>query len=1095
VGRRRELTLLRRLLKDAVAGRGSLVLVTGESGIGKTRLLEQFETQIERRSVNVVWGFCHADPDAPPFWPWQQIIARHADRREDAPLLAELGAGALDIVPLVPKLALRFPEYAQRPPGDPPQARLRVFERVSEFLRNASAERPLVLVLDDLQWIDDASRALLEQVARDCRRSRLLIVACRRLTDFGDADRRSEGSLYGEEIALKGFGRTEVGRLTESVAGRAASRELAESLRVITHGNPLFVEQLVRFIDRHDAWNERDPTRLGLPDEIRAAVRGRLAPLPDRVREMLRLAAVAGPKVSIDVLAKVAEQDAKQVLDVLQDPISVDILKEVPGSPREYFFTHTLIRESLYEDVSAIEKTQVHRKVAEALVELSGNIIDEHLPSIAHHYVQSLRIGDPLPAVEYCTRAGDHAAKNFAYEESVNQYRRALLALGLHGQNQEKRCDLMVRLGHAQRRAGQTVQAAATFDEACALARSTSNPELLGQAALGLAGEWNTRPGIPDVNMLETLGDAAERLREHNPSLRARVLARRVHEHWFLLPRNERAAVLDEALVLARSSGDPNAIAHVLHIRHLALWDHFDLPTRLSTALHIVSLRGRIDKELVIEGYSWLIADELEQGNLAGWEAARLAHSELANEVRQPNHVGLARVRRAMSDLMKGDLNEAGSALERGIPQSSEYLILFWTFLEFLIHRERGELAEVEGRIRGLASAVSTWPIMRYWLAYVLGETGAADAWLAFDPIAANDFADAPDDLTRLLALAFCAETSVAVGRIEHSRHLYPLLLPLSGRQIQFGNGIGYYDSVAHMLARLAHQLGDWECAETHFGEALRQAQALGAVLRTAHIRFNWAVMLEKNHGSTDTRVLTLLEAAAATARQFRLAGLLAKIDACSMGPRPDAKSGELLDRNHGSKPTPPATPLTGHEERAVFRCEGEFWTLEFGEETARVRDARGLRSIGLLLRHPNQHVHALELASSKNANIFRDSSAGPILDSEARNQYRRRLHELAQELAEAEAHHDPPRAERARRESELITGQLLSALSLGGRSRRAAAEAERARINVTRSIRSAIDRIARHCPGLAHHLNTSIRTGAFCSYVPDPTRRIDWDL
>ena len=122
-------------------------------------------------------------------------------------------------------------------------------------------------------------------------------------------------------------------------------------------------------------------------------------------------------------------------------------------------------------------------------------------------------------------------------------------------------------------------------------------------------------------------------------------------------------------------------------------------------------------------------------------------------------------------------------------------------------------------------------------------------------------------------------------------------------------------------------------------------------------------------------------------------------------------------------------------------------------------------------------------------------SSAGNVLDAKARDAYRKRLQELTLEQAEAEAQNDPPRAARARRESEILAQQLATALGIGGRSRRAAAEAERARINVTRSIRSAISRMTTKSPGLAHHLSTSIRTGTFCHYVPDPSRKIEWEL
>jgi hypothetical protein len=192
---------------------------------------------------------------------------------------------------------------------------------------------------------------------------------------------------------------------------------------------------------------------------------------------------------------------------------------------------------------------------------------------------------------------------------------------------------------------------------------------------------------------------------------------------------------------------------------------------------------------------------------------------------------------------------------------------------------------------------------------------------------------------------------------------------------------------------------------------------------------------------------------------------------------------------------------------RATFRREGEYWSIEFGSETFRVRDSRGMRHLARLLVAPGREVHALELASTETARSGETASAdeglsidgfgdvGAILDPEAKAAYRARLIEIREDLAEAEQWHDPERARLLEEEEQALTHELANALGLGGRDRGAASGAERARVSVTRAIRAALARIRKQSPALGGHLDATIRTGLFCSYAPDPRAPIVWRI
>ena len=200
---------------------------------------------------------------------------------------------------------------------------------------------------------------------------------------------------------------------------------------------------------------------------------------------------------------------------------------------------------------------------------------------------------------------------------------------------------------------------------------------------------------------------------------------------------------------------------------------------------------------------------------------------------------------------------------------------------------------------------------------------------------------------------------------------------------------------------------------------------------------------------------------------------------------------------------------LRGLGGTALFRREGDFWTIAFEGAAFRLRDSKGLHYIAALLRSPGQERHALDLVGSHaptdgsavragteaGAGLRAAGDAGPVLDPQAKAQYRARLDELEEELREAEQWNDPERAARAKEERELLAHELASAVGLGGRDRKVGSDAERARVNVTRAIKAVLDRIAEHSPALAQHFEATLRTGTFCTYVPDPRSPLRWEL
>jgi hypothetical protein len=198
--------------------------------------------------------------------------------------------------------------------------------------------------------------------------------------------------------------------------------------------------------------------------------------------------------------------------------------------------------------------------------------------------------------------------------------------------------------------------------------------------------------------------------------------------------------------------------------------------------------------------------------------------------------------------------------------------------------------------------------------------------------------------------------------------------------------------------------------------------------------------------------------------------------------------------------------PSARTRAQAVFRREGEYWSMVYEGDAFRLRDSKGLRYLARLLAAPGEELHALELVGADTFGVRKAAvedglevggfgDAGEVLDTQAKAAYRQRLDELGDEIEEAESWNDPERAARAREEREFIARELSAAVGLGGRDRRAASAAERARVNVTRAIKSALLRIDEHSPALGAHLKRTVRTGTFCSYSPDPRLPTSWEL
>jgi tetratricopeptide (TPR) repeat protein len=643
---------------------------------------------------------------------------------------------------------------------------------------------------------------------------------------------------------------------------------------------------------------------------------------------------------------------------------------------------------------------------------------------------------------------------------------------------------LWLALGEARWWAGRLRDSKAAYRSAAEVADRLGARHELAQAAFGLAGRGNFGYGTPDEELVRVLERALEGLAEKDGALRAMLMSR-LAVALASSPARERAAELAQAAIdMARRVGDKPALQFVLNAALHATWGPDDLAGRLEMSREIAHLGNEIGGAALVSGGNSPL-HFLEAGDVAA--AERETERRTAHTLRCRFCASWFEFGRARSALFEGRFDEVEGLNARVLAarrelqdEDSADSVLAQLVL---LRREEGRLAEILPDVDGLAERYRALPFWRAALGWIYAELGReADARRELERLALADFAALRRDRDWLPCLAMLAEVVATLADVRRAGELYSLLLPYAERCIvSFGLSFG---SAARSLGCLATTRGELGDAVRHFDDALAANARLGSPPWVAHTEYAYArTLLLRDESDDRARALELLGRAARTARELGMRALLGRIETL------DLTVAEPRARG-------PRLPLA--VETSVFRREGEYWTIAHAGTTIRIKDAKGLRYLALLLRHPEREFPALELVreASIPSGCFDPGPAadsGPILDDTSIEAYRRRLADLREELSEAEALADLGRTEKARAEIDALARALTSAVGLGGRRRRAGAAAERARLVVTKAIKASLRKIERGHPPLGRLLAAAIRTGTCCAYRPEPDRPVTW--
>jgi class 3 adenylate cyclase/tetratricopeptide (TPR) repeat protein len=864
-GRAGEQATVERCWSAAQEGMRQVVLLAGEPGIGKTRLAAEAGRNAHAQGATVLLGTCDEDVRH-PYRPFVEALQHYLMNAPDEVLLHHVREHHGDLLPIAPSLATRVPNLPNPRSADAETERYFMFEAVAGLLATASRQRPVMLILDDLQWAGTPELLLLKHIVRSATPTRLLMIGTYRDSELARtsalrallADIRGEAGV--ERIAMGGLDEDGVAEFVSAAVGHEldeGQRAVARAIRRDTNGSPLFVGEILRdLIDSGAALGggeqrgiPGDIQSFGIPDGVKEAIGRRLSRLSDAANKVLSIASVIGLEFELKVLKQVAEMPEVTILDTLDEATSAALVAEAGPQGGCYAFTHMLVRATLYEALNSTRRARMHERVGIALEELTynGRYIDE----LARHWMAAAKAGNATKAIDFVRQAGDRALAGLAFEQAAKYYEQALSLLTQRDRNVELlRCDLLMALSDAQRRTGDPLYRE-TVAEAIRIARSLGDARRFALSVLG-----NARPQFPianssliDQSLITLYEEAIAALaNEDEDVLLAKLLFQLAGEMLFTPQRERREELSREAVTMARRSGDQAVLAQALHICAMAIND----PTTLKERLALTAEQGRLADELESLEIRWAAAWHrmgtlLESGDAEGTREMLSRMKQLASELRQPFFNWTTNHALAMMLVMHGAPDaerEVAAAFELGTRLGQPDARLWYLSQLSVIRRDQGRHAELIEPLRNFADSLSHMPVWRVVLAGLYCETDQLDeARAQVDKLAVCDF-KISSDWTWASAVINLAQICHDLGNQDLAALYYPQLRSVADQVGVSGMGLVCLGSLAFPCGQLAASLNRWGEAEQYFDRAVEMNVRLGARPYLVRTRRAHAVML-----------------------------------------------------------------------------------------------------------------------------------------------------------------------------------------------------------------------------------------------------------
>ncbi len=759
-----------------------------------------------------------------------------------------------------------------------------------------------------------------------------------------------------------------------------------------------------------------------MPAGLRAILDEHLTRVSPETLELLEIGSVLGRDVDGGALADLAERPLDDVDRALREAQVAGLLVSIQGANR-LSFAHILLCERLRAELVPSRRDALHWRAGERIVRTRGD-----LATAAHHLLEGRGAGSNAYAAQIAEQAARAAMARLAFEDAAALCERALGALDDGAGHDELVCTIEIVLGEAKMRAGDVSIAREICARAAERAKAIGSVEKLASAALTYATEIVT--GTIDPRMVALLRDAAGALGNQRTPLVTRVLARLAAA--LVPPRGdgevtEVLALAERAMALARDLDDRETLLFALHYAGSARGYLVAAKERYADLEELISLSTVLDRPLVmLNAGGWWSAALREQGRVAEAAEARSAYARLLSEFPQPHYRCRLPMLHAMTALLDGDFERAEVLAEEGRAIAEEGSVrsglVAWALLVCSIALVRDDPSWIAERGQSVRA--------------VFDKMGAArNGFAVWHDAVSGRTEQARQGLPDVLAMPgsfpwalLAGETAIVLGDLAAAAKLHPALERHAAQNDIFWGpfGIGCVGPTRRIAGDVAALLGRKDAALASYQEALAIAERMQAPPLVAQARKRLAALAEPSL------------------------------------PRPAA--------------------LASTPERIEIRRQGDVWHVQSSTGiTVVLKDGKGLHYLEQLLACPGRELHVTQLAEAFGAS----ADAPSVLDERAKASYRTRIDELRDAIEEAERFGDEMRAARGRVELTAIAEQLAAAVGLGGRDRKLGSDVERARINVQRRIRDAIQRIGEQDPTLGKYLARTVKTGVFCSFCP----------
>jgi class 3 adenylate cyclase/tetratricopeptide (TPR) repeat protein len=905
VGREAELTQMKRALDLAKGGCGQIIAAVGEAGVGKSRLFFEFQA-IGHSGCLVLDTLSVSHGKASAYLPLIDLLKNYFEivPDDDARRRREKVAGKImildrsleDTLPYIFTLLEVVESDDSLVRMDPEIRRRRTLDAIKRLLLRESLNQPLIVVFEDLHWIDDGSRALLNLLADSIGTERVLILANYRPEFIHDWAHKP----YYTQLRLDPLGVEHGDEMLKALLDEG--RDLAPLKRVImekTGGNPFFMEEIVQALFEQGALVRNGSIKLAkslstiqIPSTVQAVLASRIDRLPPAQKDLLQTLAVIGKEFPFRLVREVSGKADDELESLLSELQIAEFIYEQPTiSDLAYIFKHALSQQVAAGSALLERRRALHERVAGVLEAQFPEIVETQPELIALHYTEA---GLGQQAIPYWQRAGERALQRWANLEALSHLRRGLELLETPPNPPEpnrdaveaQRCSLLVTLGEAQSRAGEFLEAQATLLSAAAIADSLGSIEWLVGAALELV-RMAYVVNLPSPEVVGLLEQSLVGLGLEDSSLKAKALGG-LGRYLGATGDPQKAKVYaPQAVEMARRLGDPELISYSLVGMLYTLVGPEHVEQRLAIATEMLNLAQAANATLeLIDGLFWRGYSLLELGDASAADVEFDRWVRGLEETNEPLHLCFAAIMQAMRTFLRGRLEEserlAQQAFAIGQRMQTQTAAGVFGLQMFALRREQGRLREVEPVVRVFLQEQSAAAAWRPGLALIYSELGrTVDARAEFETLAQHDFADLPRDAMWMGTMTYFVDVCTFLGDRSRADTLYRILLPFAGRNVVVSTAAACYGALSRYLGALATTLERWDEAERHFEDALAMNTRMDARPWLARTQDQYATMLLARHQSNDRdKALMLLDAALVTARELGMHALEERITA-----------------------------------------------------------------------------------------------------------------------------------------------------------------------------------------------------------------------